>query len=78
MTNSDVKDDWDFQALPEDVLETMKFFGDFGPTVTPKNREIKGYMEGGKCYFDSKGLREIARHFTIVADWLDRRADSND
>lgn len=58
--------------------ETMDIFGHFGPTVTPKDRQVKGWLhddeEGGVCkaYFTAKDLREAGEDFLEVAAWLDR------
>jgi hypothetical protein len=61
--------------ISQDARETMKTLGDFGPTVFPENREIKGYpQEDGKTYYDADELRKMATHFVEVANWLDARA----
>lgn len=56
----------------------MDFFGNFGPTVNEKNRELKGYMRdeygASKVYLEAGELREIAAACNEVADWLDKRA----
>lgn len=58
--------------------ETMNIFGRFGPTVTPKDRQVKGWLhddeEGGVCkaYLTAKDLREAGEDFMEVAAWLDR------
>lgn len=66
--------------LPGSVLDTMKFLGHFSPTSAPEQKFVKGYMHdedvGGKCYLDSNDLREMAEHFIVVADWLDKRAEA--
>ena len=71
--------DWD-KDISNSAKGTMKFLGDFGPTVHAQNREVKGYMHddegGGKVYLDAGELREIAASCNEVADWLDKRADA--
>ena len=71
--------DWDTDVSKE-ARETMKFLGDFGPTVHAQSREVKGYMlnddGGGSVYLDAGELREIAAACNEVADWLDKRADA--
>ncbi len=63
---------WDqISTLGQDA---MKLLGEAGPTVHPQNREVKGYVEGGKAYFSSDDLRAIAKGMNEVADWLDERA----
>jgi hypothetical protein len=78
------------QGLPElpsweglgPVAETLRRFGQFGPTVNASARELKGvaidYDEGGlmKSYLTADELREAARHFEAAATWLDRRASA--
>lgn len=68
----------EWKELNPRTLEIMKEFGNFGPTTNPANGEIKGTMcdaelDVGKVYFDSKDLREYAKAFKEVADWLDAR-----
>ena len=71
--------DWD-KDISNSAKGTMKFLGDFGPTVHAQSREVKGYMHddegGGKVYLDAGELREIAASCNEVADWLDKRADA--
>lgn len=57
----------------------MKLLGNFGPTVLPERKELKGYTADDcgdqvKTYYDSGELRELAASCQEVADWLDRRA----
>lgn len=59
----------------------MRTLGNFGPTVNPLCREVKGSMLGEhgdaeKTYFDSNELRELAIACNEVADWLDARAST--
>lgn len=67
----------DKKQLPEwsslKAASVLKELGEFGPTVNPVNRELKGYIDG-KCYYDSKDLRELAAACIEAADWLDLRA----
>lgn len=69
---------WD--DLPPGVMDTMEALGDFGPTVHPEARELKGIKydgEGGfKHYLTANTLRQMAADMVIVADWLDARARS--
>lgn len=71
--------DWD-KDISNSAKGTMKFLGDFGPTVHAQSREVKGYMHddegGGKVYLDAGELREIAASCNEVADWLDKRAEA--
>jgi len=63
-----------WKELSTNALETMEGLGNFGPTVRPELREVKGYVDGGKCYYSSSDLRDVARGCIEVADWLDKRA----
>lgn len=67
-----------WEELPVQVLETMKFLGDFGPLIDHRRKEVKGYMHdadgGGKVYLSAKDLRNMADDFYKVADWLEDRA----
>lgn len=71
------------QDISWESQETMRFLGNFGPTVHAHNKEIKGYMldsfgDGGcKVYLTSRELREISLAFNEVADWLDKRAEKD-
>lgn len=66
--------------LSESTREEMRLMGDYGPTVNPKNREVKGvyYDTEEACsfsgYLTSADLRARAAACIEVADWLDRRA----
>lgn len=70
----------DFEReVSENSRAWMRTLGNFGPTVNPLYREVKGSMLGEhgdaeKTYFDSNELRELAAACTEVADWLDARA----
>lgn len=72
----------DFEReVTENSRAWMRTLGNFGPTVNPLYREVKGYMLGEhgdaeKTYFDSKELRELAAACEEVADWLDARAST--
>ncbi len=66
--------------LSECALHVMRDLGNFGPTVNPENREVKGYMldpdgDCGKCYYNSNDLRLVAQGCIEVANWLDKRAE---
>ena len=67
---------WDTD-ISDSAKETMKFLGNFGPTV--RGRNVKGYMsedgEVGKVYLHSYDLREVAAGCIEVADWLDKRVE---
>lgn len=68
---------WD--SLSNLTLSVMRNMGGFGPTSKPEDRQVKGYTigpdgEGGKSYYDSGELREIAAACNEAADWLDKRA----
>jgi len=65
------------QDISPEALETMELIGYFSPTVNIERRQVKGYVDDCKCYLDSKELREMSKHFIEVADWLDKRAESN-
>jgi hypothetical protein len=64
-------------ALPEwktlKCAEVLRELGEFGPTVNPALKELKGYIDG-KCYYDASDLRELAAACIEAADWLERRA----
>lgn len=54
-----------WESLSQNAKDTMRLLGNFGPTVNVANREVKGYTyaadgEGGKAYYDSNDLRNIA------------------
>jgi len=62
-----------------DARDAMAFLGDFGPTISIADRQIKGWKDTAedgshKVYLDSAELRKMAAHFIEVADWLDKRA----
>lgn len=65
--------------LPETTHDVMRELGGFSPTVHPHACEVKGYMlddngEGGRVYWTSDDLRQIAVACNEVAQWLDDRA----
>ena len=67
--------------LPKEVLDDMEWLGNFGPTVKPENRELKGCMVDGdgdlvKAYIEADFARRLAKSLTVVADWLDARAEA--
>lgn len=64
----------EWNELPERVLYEMEQLGNFSPTVNVQYQEIKGYLDGGKTYYDSKDLRNMAKAFIVVAEWLEERA----
>lgn len=72
----------DFEReVTENSRAWMRTLGNFGPTVNPLYREVKGYMlgecgEADRTYFSSKELRELAAACNEVADWLDARASA--
>lgn len=67
-----------WEELPERVHETMKFLGEFGPTVHHKDKLIKGHMwSDGEChkvYLKSDDLRKLGIDMCRVANWLEMRA----
>ena len=71
------------KRLSDNAIEQLKFLGNFGATVNPKNKEIKGYMldpdegEGGKVYLYPDDLRSLASACSEVAEWLEERAASD-
>lgn len=65
-----------WEDLSIDARQWMRDLGEFGPTVHAAKREVKGYGIDGKTYYTSEDLRGIAAACTEVADWLDRRAES--
>ena len=71
--------DW-INDLSKNARDVMYELGNFGPTVHPLNRQVKGCVnypdmrECVKCYYDSNYLRSIASGCVEVADWLDKRA----
>ena len=81
MADSEQKYLLEWDQLPPEVLAEMRDLGNFGPTVRPLNREVKGYMryddgDDGRVYWDSSDLRRTAAACIRVADWLDARADA--
>jgi len=56
--------------------EWLKFLGDFGPTIHPKNKEIKGYMHDGKTYLNSNDLLNLSNALKSVAEWLNERSEN--
>ena len=64
--------------VSECARQTLDDLGNFGPTVNPALREVKGWLhdsdEGGvsKTYFAAAELRRMAADLHDVADWLDR------
>ncbi len=67
-----------WEDLDEKHRLIMDELGDFSPTVNAANKEIKGYMDDGKTYWDSAYLRELAESCVAVANWLDLRAEQED
>lgn len=65
----------EWNQLSASALSTMKELGEFGPTLNVSSREIKGYPQEGKTYFDATDLRRMAKDFIEVANWLDARAE---
>jgi hypothetical protein len=72
--------DWD--SVSQEAREVMKNLGNFGPTVNPARKEVKGYTHYedacGKTYWGSRDLRNIAAACTEVANWLDARAAAHE
>ena len=50
--------------------------GNFSPTCNVKDKLLKGYLEEGRCYIDSKGCRAISKALLEAAEFLENRADS--
>ncbi len=70
-----------FDESFDDLGDSAKFalfhLGDASYTARPKEKSVKsGQPELQKEYFDSDDLRKIAEGLAVVADWLDRRAES--
>lgn len=67
-----------WEDLSQKTRDVMRELGNFGPTVNPARRELKGWTwdeEGlGKTYWTSADLRDIAAACAEAADWLDKRA----
>lgn len=65
--------------LPVTVLDTMACVGQFEPTDDQTARQLKGYFTANNRQHDwfmsAEDLREFARHFDMVANWLDERAE---
>ena len=73
---------WDSE-LTKNTLAWMKLLGDFSPTSSPAQKQVKGYMldndgEGYKVYFDAGELRELAIACLEVSDWLMVRASKEE
>lgn len=66
-----------WEQLSAQAHEAMKALGEAGPTVHVQHREVKGYVDGGKAYFDAQDLRNLAMGMIEVANWLDERAASD-
>lgn len=71
----------EWEDVSEAARQTMKELGFFSPTVRVELREVKGYGqwgddEPGKVYLSAADLRSMAVHMVEVADWLDKRAAS--
>jgi hypothetical protein len=69
-----------WEDLSKNALDAMRELGEFGPTITSKDRMVKGMLydpEDGPvhAYFDSRDLRQMAAGMVEVADWLDKRAE---
>ena len=67
-----------WEQLSAQAHESMKALGEAGPTVHVEHREVKGYIDGGKAYFDAQDLRNLAMGMIEVANWLDERATAAD
>lgn len=65
--------------LTQETRDVMEELGNFKPTNTPKNKQIKGYKqeEDGtvSVYYDSSDLRMVAAACIEVAEFLDKRAE---
>jgi hypothetical protein len=71
---------WD--DLSESARAALKDLGNFGPTVTASHRLVKGYMANDdgdtvSVYYTSRDMREMAKAFVEVAEWLDKRAEEH-
>ena len=69
-----------WNELPEKTLYWMDQLGYFSPTVHKDSCEVKGYTcdidgEGGKTYYTSTDLFELAQACTEVGEWLENRAN---
>ena len=68
------------KKLSERAEQTLKFLGDFGPTLRVSDCDMKGYMydsetDGcGKVYLSATEFRAMAEDFIEVAEWLEERA----
>ena len=62
----------EWTEVSKEARETMDELGNFGPTGNIANKEVKGYLHdeegGGKAYYSSNELREMAKHFIEVAE----------
>ena len=58
--------------------ETLKFLGNFHPTMPEQDCMIKGYMADSdgiiRVYLTSLDLQDLAEDFNSIAQWLDDRA----
>ena len=70
---------WD--DLPRTVRDEMAWLGNYRPTTTAADKQVKGYRidedgEGHKSYLNPKDLRELAEACIVVAIWLEGRANT--
>jgi hypothetical protein len=64
--------------VSEDTRDWLTRLGNFRPTVSVRDRELKGHLiDEGQTYFKSEDLRGISAALVEAADWLDKRADSD-
>ena len=69
-----------WESLSKKARDAMKELGNFGPTVNPADRLVKGWNYDDACgttvktYYTSADLRRIAAACDEAAYWLDKRA----
>lgn len=69
--------------IPAEVREKMKFLGDFAPVNNAAEKMMKGYKiddngEGGKEYISNADLRIIGNACFYMAAWLEIRAEQQE
>lgn len=68
-----------WSELTQETRDVMEELGNFKPTNTSKNKEIKGYKQDGEgtvsIYYNSSDLRIVAAACIEVAEFLDKRAE---
>lgn len=62
------------KELSQNAQDTLEWLGNFGPTVNVEEMQMKGWVDGDKCYLSAKSFRNMADEFLEIAQWLEDRA----